>query len=363
VATDLYLPVDPPLPVASPRGLLEVARITRRIVDGTLSAAPEVVDVRAFLDGGQTLTAAAIHDKLDGLYGQRAVTAAIDQLLDTDTIRRTTTEPSRQGVTVDALTAAAYPIAGSGGPNWARGGVAFEAEACGTSEVYEICDTPTTTTAPTGGGTVEADAFTVRVGARCSAMGDVDDATRAKALRLLDVWQHAAIASEFWRGDHAQAESLDRPYLADGDAQSVGTGLSALDGLAALESALAGVEPNIECGAGQRGMIHASPETVTVWAALGLVRPEGGLLLTALDTVIVTGPGYDGSGDDGTVPTTAAHTAYATGFVDVRLTAPMVTPTLDRATNTRVAWAERTAVVTYGPCCVASAGITISDRS
>lgn len=368
MATAMFAPVDPPLPAPSPRGLLEVARILGRIREGTVALNPEILDLFDTIgsDRASALTAAALHDKFDPVYGVRKVSGAIDYLIESAAV-----------LDVDygdglALTAATDLTPRGSTPDWVRG-VAFEADACGSADVYDGCDGPDTTLPTNSGGVVNAKPTMVRVGARCSVMGDVSDRTRQKAVRLLNVWQHAAVAREFWRGDEAIQESTDTPYLADADALILATDAGAIEALSILEAAVTSGLEGSDCGAGQRAVIHASARTVTVWAAMGLLRVDGGLLLTALDSVVISGPGYDGSGTPGPQDAPSGplnadassdrHWAYGTGFPEVRLGPTVVRETMDVAQNDRIVWAERPALVTVAPCCKVAVSIDLTDRS
>jgi hypothetical protein len=115
---------------------------------------------------------------------------------------------------------------------------------------------------------------------------------------------------------------------------------------------------------GQRGMIHAMPYTVALWDAEGLLRVEGGLLLTAQDTIVVSGAGYSGSapgageGDDPVPPADVdlAANAYGTGLVYLRR-GPIVeigdrTSQIDRSINDWNVFVERPVAATHAGCCV-----------
>lgn len=210
----------------------------------------------------------------------------------------------------------------------------------------------------------------VAAGAKCSAVGGeaaIDDAVAA-ARALLDSCQTVGIARELWRGDVAkQGGDADLPneYLAhDGVVDVVVAGaVPARDALAALEQGLA------ECSCGGQGVIHAMPYTATIWSSLDLVeRQPDGRLLTALGTLVVADPGYDGSSPTGAAPGAAWADAwaYATGMVDVRLgrveTAGDRT-TIDRSNNDFAAWAYRPFSATFDPCCHLGVQVDHTDRS
>lgn len=300
----MYEPIDAPLPVPSPRSLLAVAQALGRIVDGSLSTTgPSVTDQET----GHTGTTAA---------------------------------------------------------RWVGDGVTFTAEACGTIEDdLTFCEGDSDFEDPAGtpdsaGGIETVDAYRFRAGSRCSTLdGTADPEVDARARRTLALWQHQAVAQRFARDLRADAELL-----------TGSTALAVIDGLASVEEAMAGLsddpDADLECGAGQRPMIHVNPRTLTILAALGLIRAEGGLLLTALDSVIVSGPGYTGDGPAGQSAADASSAwVYGTGFVDVRLSPVLVTSTMDRQDNDLIVWAARAAVVTVPPCCVVGAKVDLTART
>jgi hypothetical protein len=96
---------------------------------------------------------------------------------------------------------------------------------------------------------------------------------------------------------------------------------------------------------------------VTFWIHEGLVTRSGNVLVTTLDTLVVAGVGYDGSGPDGDVPNDGEW-AYLTDIVTVRLSEPTATggeddrrgEVFDRATNRFVYRARRVAAATHDGC-------------
>jgi hypothetical protein len=112
-------------------------------------------------------------------------------------------------------------------------------------------------------------------------------------------------------------------------------------------------------------MIHMTRLMATVLAHKGALRREGGLLLTILDTIVVPGVGYLGTGPDDAMPA-AGEWMYATGMVKVWRGTVQLFPAsdderewmsqaLDRAANTVTARAERPYMVGFDPCCHAAA--------
>lgn len=242
-------------------------------------------------------------------------------------------------------------------PRWVNG-ITWVPESCGAGGAFDPTCTPEGTglkAIPTReGDNPEYQPFVVWAGDKCSADSQWQRIAE-RTQRLLEAIQDFQIESEFWRGDLAQASDPDWPnlFLASDDADVLATGSQeAPDALALLEQGFA------SCQRGQRGMIHAPRSVVTLWQEKGLLRHEGGFILTALDTIVVPGSGYDGSGPGGTPATPGSVWAYATGLVDVRLDRVINVPdaadirsALDRSTNTVEFRAERYVAATWDGCC------------
>jgi hypothetical protein len=205
----------------------------------------------------------------------------------------------------------------------------------------------------------------VAVAQECSVIGGPAELAiiEDRARRLLELCATVGIARELWRGEIARdplgpddptaPEPLPNNYLANSASYSdlgAGGDFSLLDGLAALEEGLAG------CSCGGQGMIHTTSQVVTYWQHLNLLeRQPDGRLLTALGTLVVADPGYDGSAQGGAAPdpTGASSWAYATGLVDVRL-GPVDTLAdrgIVRSQNTFTVYAFRPFAATFDPCC------------
>lgn len=240
-------------------------------------------------------------------------------------------------------------------------GFAYECESCDPAQAIPIRCSPsgvlpdgsTTKQAGESGGIVEFDPYLV-VGADFCSTLDRDRDREGRARRQLLATESFQMESELWLGTIAQAEGYDNPYFAkNGVATDLGSG-GFVSAFAELEQGLA------ECLNGQRGMIHATPLTVSLWYSANLLRVENGLLLSALDTIVVTGPGYSGAAP-GNPPTPPADldlaaNAYATGLIYVRR-GPLF-PADDGNEASRVDWTvndetifvERAVAATWSCC-------------
>lgn len=183
-------------------------------------------------------------------------------------------------------------------------------------------------------GLIETVPWLVEVEDDCSSFGFGGVDYIGRVTRALEAATPKGLEREFWTGEVAAAAGWPNLFLASPAAEDVtptaGTAVDLPEAFNLLEDALA------MCGAGGRGMIHCA-----AWStpSYDLIRREGQLLLTARDTVVVSGAGYLGTGPDGADPSAAGHTwLYATGLVDVRLGPIDVFGQLGRSEQDPGAW-------------------------
>lgn len=255
-------------------------------------------------------------------------------------------------------------------PRWANG-ITWEGDPCGDDGgLFDPCEGGTKTITDSG-GPVEFAPVTAQSAVACTALtrGGIPDSDVARARALLNVEQHRFIGNEVWRGTLAQAANLPNVWLSDSDGLcqiASGVAVSVLDGLAALEEALYGLGDCACVPAVGQGMIHADPYTVSLWeASWTIIEIAPGLLRTRLGTIVVTGPGYDGSAPNGTIGDTTRW-AYATPLVFGGLTQPKVLDPvfreMDRTNNQVPVYAERTIVFGWDPCCRVGVNIDLTTR-
>lgn len=250
-----------------------------------------------------------------------------------------------------------------GDERWVNG-FGFDPESCDPAALVAIGCAPGGDAKPVAGlpPLVEYEPFMVIGSDRC-AMFDQGRDRDGRARRHLLATESHQLEAEFWDGALARAEPLPNLYLAKTGADALGSG-GPVAALARLEQALG------ECLHGQRGMIHATLTTVSFWMAAGVLRVEGGLLLTALDTIVVAGSGYSGSAP-GAAPVppadlAAAATAYGTGLVYVRRGAIFApddasrASRVDRTVNTETTYVERPIAAVTSGCCRVSVTVTHS---
>lgn len=238
---------------------------------------------------------------------------------------------------------------------WVQG-FTYSPDNCGESGIGDPCGF--SKAIPDAEGNLSFDPFAVWAGDKCSSFGFESRDWQERARRQLRACESAQIEAELWGGAFAQDDE-DRPnrFLAS-EASDVLTSSAADagDALACLEQGLA------QCNCGQRGMIHATRQIVTEWSALNLVRRDGNQILTIHDTIVVPGAGYDGSSPLGEPAADGSIWAYATGLIDLRLSAVFVIPrasevdalmreALNRDEDTVEVRAERAAAATWDGCC------------
>lgn len=246
-------------------------------------------------------------------------------------------------------------VAGDGAPSddrWFVGnrGFEFQPEACSGGWIENPCDVAQRSALPDRPSKLRVMPFEVVTGDRCSTFGWQEAEYQRRAQDLLERCESTLISRELWEGMLAQSEGWnDNLYLASPTSDTVTDApAGVIDVLACLEQGLA------ECGCGVQGMIHATRQLVTHWAALGpsVLRLENGILRTVHGTIVVSDAGYTGTGPNGE---TDAVWAYATGMVHV-LRGP-VTVTPDTLTgvwsdvNDLEFYASRPAAYAWDGCC------------
>lgn len=235
-------------------------------------------------------------------------------------------------------------------------------ESCGASFVIsgDPCAAGGTKTIDDNEPEITAWDFAVWAGDRCAPY-ELGRPWAERATRQLAATISYQVAHELWTGDQATSDGAPQTPLASLASDVLTDGpTSSTDALAVLEYGLG------QCARGQRGVIHATRHAATYWGQLGLIRREGNMLLTWLDTVVIADAGYDGSGPEGQPAEDGSQWAYATLFPMVRLGPERLIPdaddigaALNRATNTIEYRAERKAAVAFPSCCLLAAELDL----
>jgi hypothetical protein len=179
---------------------------------------------------------------------------------------------------------------------------------------------------------------------RCSTISARPEEFATRAERVLDATFSYAVEEALARG----VDSSTNPYFGDANLTQLGGGaVAAQAGLNYLENAIGQT--------GRRGVIHATPGTVSAWNTVNLLTQIDGadFLRTTNGTLVVSGAGYyntDPSGKTGSDPTVGQEWAFATGPVQVYIEAAdelRVSEYVDRELNEIIYRAERSFVALW----------------
>lgn len=188
-------------------------------------------------------------------------------------------------------------------------------------------------------------AFGVFVPIRCTGMDlQSDTDLQERALAVL-----AAVESSEVEDELANATALGelQPHLTDENADLLNSGNATplVEALSLLVNAIADT--------GREGLIHADPATVLAWYAANALERDGQILRTGTGTPVVSGQGYVGAvPEEDSAGASDQSWAFATGPVEIRRTAPFVTPetlveAMDRGQNDVDFRAERYYLITW----------------
>lgn len=168
-----------------------------------------------------------------------------------------------------------------------------------------------------------------------------------RATQRMEAMQSKIAEREFWTGEVAQLDDLDPDvyqWLGQESAIDLTPGSGAVPpriAMSLLEAALG------QAGNGQ-GVLHFT-------RGMGMLMPDRwseALLYSQLDSVVILGAGYPGTGPDGSDPADGEEWVYATNLVNVRLGPVEVFPdnmseALDRQKNTVSYRVERYCTVSW----------------
>lgn len=206
-----------------------------------------------------------------------------------------------------------------------------------------------------------ATAFTVFAEFDCSPIGLADAETVAS--ESLSRVEHSQVESAFWTGAAGGQPGIVLPHLA-ANAQVVDS-----DGIVLQSAATVAVTgDDVAVGLGQlehqldqclsgEGVIHIPRFALPTFTANFLVQEVGGQLRTQSGNLVVVSGDYPGTSPAGAAPAAGTAWIYATGPVfayrsDVFAT--RVRESFDRAENTVKMLAERTYVIGYSCCLLAT---------
>lgn len=141
---------------------------------------------------------------------------------------------------------------------------------------------------------------------------------RARAVLALSVMEGAAVATEFLTGGVLPLN----PHLADGNGTfpNANTVTSPLNALALLEGEIA--------VSGKAGLIHMSPQMLTVLRSQYAMDDKGGVIRTGNGTVVIPDAGYAVGANPAGHPAASGtqEWIYATGPIELRRSEMFTTP-------------------------------------
>lgn len=263
-----------------------------------------------------------------------------------------------------------------GGPHWQQG-VTWEEWCGGGGTVMDEClavtgtdGSPTAQTSLTGNvfqTNRGATAFTVYAEFDCSPVGQDSEVNQAEAALLRS--EAYQVSRAFWTGAAGTtadgAATTVWPHLASDttldDPQGIRLQTAASPLVTGGDDAavvLGALEAQLAVCYGGEGVIHVPYTVLPSLAARQLVRADGvGRLRTLAGNLVVAGPGYTGSGPDGSAPAAGTSWIYATGALFGYRSGVFVRQfpdTFDRSENTVRALASRTYLFGFECCHLAA---------
>lgn len=225
-------------------------------------------------------------------------------------------------------------------------------EGCEAGKVYAVCppDGAAAKTLDGTGGTQLYEPFVIYATDKCSTY-PAGREFYDRAQRKLLTAESTLLEQQLWTG----SLGLGNPKLADATTTHV---LSApvptnvTDAIAIMDQAIGA------CSA-SRGMIHIRPQLLPDALKYNAVRREGNVYLTGMDTIVVPGRGYPGTGPTGQAVGAREWIYGHPGIVQIRQ-GPVIRLGEDdlgsqvtRTTNDRTVIVERVTHVALDPtCCV-----------
>ena len=197
-------------------------------------------------------------------------------------------------------------------PRW-EGGHAYLPETCTMAKIDTICPT-------TGNyGSVTATPSQVQINPFFIYSIDQSSAFNRTTRDFYGRAQRNVLASEAYLIEKefmSNTLGLPNPYILNPALTKTvvtdGVALAPWHALAQVEQAAA------ELLVGERIMIHMRPHILLVLSSANLVRREGNVWLTPMDSILVPGRGYPGTGPAGQAVIDGSEWIYATGRVQVR---------------------------------------------
>lgn len=171
-------------------------------------------------------------------------------------------------------------------------------------------------------GEAVADPFVVFHVETCSTFGSARRDFQGRARRGLLATRSSYVAEALWDGYDPMQEQRALVDSASDVLTSEASSPSAV--IACLEQGL------MVCGRGRRGLLHVTPQLLTILVQQSLVYRDGNLWLSPMGNIVVADAGYTGNGPDDAVgnprPAGSSQWAYATSWMRLRFSAVDVYP-------------------------------------
>lgn len=251
-------------------------------------------------------------------------------------------------------------------------GYAFLPEGCAPGDIYPMCEVPSAektayTTPLNEDGTaqiIEVTPFVVYTSYTTSTYSlknsrDVDRLFKRLDERLAIVTPYL-LEQQLWD----DSAGLGNPHLADPATTTIWPAISPLSvgpAVAELEDALS------TCNVGGNAMMHMRPSLLDYLVFSQMVRRVGNVWLTPMDTIVVPGRGYPGTGPNGEDGVdvdwifTSAPVSYRLGPIvhipefgassDEEAKINVLRQATTRGTNDITVYAERYVSATFDPTC------------
>lgn len=251
-------------------------------------------------------------------------------------------------------------------------GYSFLPDGCPQGAIYPMCETPSSTknayhTPLNDDGTatiVEVQPFVVYTSYTTSTYSLKNSRDVERLYRKLDEKLNILVPYYMEQQLWSDSAGLGNPKIADSSCTTIWDSLYPLNAgpaVAELEDALA------SCNVGGGGMIHMRPSIINYLAFSQMIRRVGNVWLTAMDTIVVPGRGYPGTGPEGQ-DGIEFDWMYTTPQVSYRLGPILHYPSVDgvvgdkdqlavlraattRGTNDITVYAERYVSATFDPTC------------
>lgn len=220
-----------------------------------------------------------------------------------------------------------------------------------THGTFDPCDTEFEDD-PAGMAGGEFQPFGIYVAEQCSTFGEAAEDLNQRMTRALNAKSSYLVENEFWYGTQAQASSWANLFLTH-------MGSDALNDAGPIE-ALGAIDSAMAQHTSARTAIYCTPKLLAYWVSAGLLRREGALWLSPVDSIVIPGSGW--FGDDGSTGGDDYQFAYATPVPDVRLGPVTVlgpAPNQLATSNTRLVVASRVAAVTFDDCYWVKQGVNL----